>query len=152
MSIVADLLTPATTAGLPPAWRGDFTVERARAWVDAREADSTPLLVTVEASREPIGLVVLAAVPADDAAPTEGTLDLRVGYVIDETWWGRGIATELVAGLVERARRDPDIVSVTGGVDPDNAASIRVLERSGFQLVDQDNGTLTYRVDVARDE
>ena len=77
--------------------------------------------------------------------------DLRIGYVIKQTWWGRGVATELVAGLVDRARRDPDIVSVTGGVDPGNGASIRVLERSGFHLVDHDDGSMTYRVDIDND-
>ncbi len=145
-SIVASLLTPATTAGLPPAWHGEFTVERARAWIEEREAHSTTLLVTDKPNHEPIGLVILTAVP-----PNGARADLRVGYVIKETWWGRGIATELVAGLVDRARRDPGIVSVTGGADPSNGASIRVLERSGFHVVDRDGGSMTYRVDVDND-
>jgi RimJ/RimL family protein N-acetyltransferase len=150
-SIVAGLLTPATTVGLPPAWQGDFTAERARAWIEEREADSTTLLVTDEPTREPIGLVILAAVPTDDTAHADVGVDLRIGYVIGEAWWGRGIATELVAGLVDRARSHPDVVSVTGGVDPGNGASIRVLERAGFHLVDRDNGSMTYRVDVGNE-
>lgn len=153
-SIVAAMLTPATTVALPAAWHGDFTVERARAWIEDREADSTALLVTDTASREPIGLAILATVPAGDTVPADesdpdtGPLDLRIGYVIDEAWWGRGIATELVKGLVDRARSVPDIVSVTGGIDPEHGASIRVLERSGFRLVDHGNESSTYRVDV----
>lgn len=149
-SVVAGLLTPATTVALPPAWHGDFTVERARAWIEQREADSTTLLVTDTATREPIGLAILATVPADDTPLDDGPVDLRIGYLIDEAWWGRGIATELVAGLVDRARNDPGIVSVTGGVDPEHDASIRVLERCGFHLVDHDDESLTYRVDVGR--
>ncbi len=159
-AIVADLLTPATTAALPSDWQGDFDVERAQAWIEQREADSTILLVSDTESSEPIGLVILASVPtgdtepADDASPVEDAaladdrVDLRIGYVIDEAWWGRGIATELVAGLVDRARTDPDIVSVTAGVDPGHGASIRVLERTGFRLVDHDDESSTYRVDV----
>lgn len=150
-STVADLLTPATTVGLPPTWHGEFTDERARAWIEEREADSTTLLVTDKASREPIGLLILAAVPADGTLPADDATDLRIGYLINETWWGRGIATELVAELVDRARSDPDIVSVTGGVDPSNGASIRVLEHSGFHLVGHDNGSMTYCVDVGNE-
>lgn len=148
-STVAHLLTPRTTAALPPAWHGEFTTERATAWIEEQEVDSTTLLVTETSSRQPIGLVILAAVPAEGA-----DVDLRVGYVIEETWWGRGIATELLAGLVDWARRQPAISSLTGGVDPSNVASIRVLERSGFQLVDADGegGSILYRVDVANED
>lgn len=144
VTVVADLLTPATTSGLPPSWQGEFTVERARGWIKEREADSTTLLVSDAASGEPVGLVILASAGAGDAG------DLRVGYLIAETWWGRGVATEVVAGLVERARTQPDIVSMSAGVDAGNRASIRVLERSGFQLVDQD-GSMTYSIDVGND-
>ncbi|MEZ5410174.1 MAG: GNAT family N-acetyltransferase [Acidimicrobiales bacterium] len=139
-SVVAGVLTPTTTVALPAAWRGAFTIQRARAWIEDREADSTALLVTDRANRAPIGLAILAALPAGDTVPTDasdpdtGPLDLRIGYMIYEAWWGRGIATELVKGLVDRARSVPDIVSVTGGVDQRHEASIRVLERSGFRL------------------
>ncbi|MEZ5225104.1 MAG: GNAT family N-acetyltransferase [Acidimicrobiales bacterium] len=153
-SVVAGMLTPAATVALPPAWHGVFTIERARAWIEDREADSTALLVTDRANRSPIGLAILAALPAGDTVPADtgdpdtGPFDLRIGYVIDEAWWGRGIATELVEGLVDLARSIPDIVSVTGGVDQKHEASIRVLERSGFRLVDHDDESSTYRVDV----
>jgi SAM-dependent methyltransferase len=153
-SVVAGVLTPATTVALPAAWRGAFTIQRARAWIEDREADSTALLVTDRTSRAPIGLAILAALPAGDTVPTDtsdpdtGPLDLRIGYIIDEAWWSRGIATELVKGLVDRARSIPDIVSVTGGVDQKHEASIRVLERSGFRLVDHDDESSTYRVDI----
>lgn len=147
VSIVAELLTPRTTVGLPPAWHGEFSAERAKAWIEERATDSTTLLVTEKSSHQPIGLVILAALLPDDV-----DVDLRVGYVITDTWWGRGIATELVAGLVDWGRRQPAIASMTAGVDPGNAASVRVLERSGFRHVapdgDGDGEPMVFRVDV----
>jgi RimJ/RimL family protein N-acetyltransferase len=144
--MVADLLTPHTTKLLPGAWHGEFTVERARTWIEEREADSTTLLVTEKTTSQPVGLVILAVVPQESGAG-----DLRIGYLVSETRQGLGIGTELLAGLVERARGVPAIGTLTGGVDPGNAASIRVLERAGFYRVDdqdRDGDQLLFRLDV----
>lgn len=143
---VADLLTPCTTRLLPEAWHGEFTVDRAREWIALREADSTTLLVTDKTTSQSVGLVILAGVPLDD-----GETDVRIGYVVSETRQGQGIGTELLAGLVERARHQPAIATLTGGVDSSNAASIRVLERAGFHRIDErdsDEGQLIFRLDV----
>lgn len=57
----------------------------------------------------------------------------EIGYMLNRAVWGRGIATEAVAALVdllfaEGQRR------VFADTDPDNIASIRVVERLGFTL------------------
>lgn len=143
---VADLLTSHTTKLLPEAWRGEFTVERAREWIAQREADSTTLLTTDKSTSQSVGLVILAGFPRDDRET-----DLRIGYLVSETRQGQGIGTELLAGLVEWARDQPAIATLTGGVDSGNAASIRVLERAGFHRIDEhddDEGQLLFRLDV----
>ena len=59
-----------------------------------------------------------------------GVADL--GYAIRPDCWNRGLATEAVAALLRAARRPLGIVEVWATVDPDNAASCRVLEKLGF--------------------
>lgn len=78
-------------------------------------------------------------------------VDLRLGYVIAESSWGKGIATELVAGLVEWAVASTGIVSISGGVAPGNLASARVLGKAGFSPVEHDGDSpeeQIYRIEV----
>ncbi|HEY7608434.1 MAG TPA: GNAT family N-acetyltransferase [Alphaproteobacteria bacterium] len=54
------------------------------------------------------------------------------GYAIRPEAWNRGYATEAVAALLGAARRPLGLVQVWATVDPENAASCRVLEKLGF--------------------
>lgn len=104
------------------------------------------LLVIESAATEPVGLLVLAQV--SDTGPG---IDLRIGYLLAEHTWGRGLATELVAGLVDWARAQPEIRTVTGGVDTENRASVRILEKCGFELIGRGGpGASTYRLEIPR--
>ena len=136
VDVVCDLLTADTTAELPEPWRGAYDVERAERWVVERDGESPTLLAS--ADDHIIGLLVLF----------EADRDLRLGYVIGPERSGNGYATELVGGLVEWARSNAGIATVTGGVSTSNPASARVLERNGFQLLDQ-GAEMTYRLDVS---
>lgn len=140
---VAAMLTERTTGGLPEPWRGTFTAERARAWIAERDAESPTLLVTERASGRHLGLVILAEVPVD-----ESMLDVRLGYVVAEDAWGRGVASEVVSGLVAWARSEPRIRTLTGGVELTNRASIRVLEKHGFEQLGTDGDSATYRLEI----
>lgn len=46
--------------------------------------------------------------------------------------WGQGLAAEAVGAAVDHAFGTHDIDPLTADVDPENAASIRLLERLGF--------------------
>ena len=76
------------------------------------------------ASGAPLGLVLLFE---------QAENELRLGYMLAESSWGQGVASELIGGLVEWGERS-GIRSITGGVAFDNPASSRVLEKSGFCL------------------
>jgi ribosomal-protein-alanine N-acetyltransferase len=141
--VVAELLTDRTTVALPESWQGNYTVERARAWIAERDAESPTLLVMEAASARPVGLVVLAEVPLD-----ESMVDVRIGYVIAEASWGQGFATELLSGLIDWMRTEPSVRTLTGGVDLTNQASIRVMENNGFQRIADDEGNATYQLDI----
>ncbi len=68
------------------------------------------------------------------SGPTQGVasgavasvLGVRLGYLLAERGWGRGMASELVAGFVGWCREN-GVVSISGGVAIDNPASARVL-------------------------
>lgn len=142
--VVSEMLTESTTRALPVTWHGDFSVERAAAWIGERDRESPTLLAIDRESGQPVGLVILFEVPIDAS-----TIDLRIGYVFAEAASGRGLATELVAGLADWARAQNSIHTLTGGVAMTNLASAHVLIKNGFERTgDTDEGEEIYRLDV----
>lgn len=145
---VAAILSPTTTRALPPAWQGEYTSERARRWIVERDGESPTLLVVDRYSGEPVGLMILY----EDSNEHDAQVQLRIGYVIRESSWGSGIASELVSGLVDWARSQPPIGSIIAGVESQNAASARLLTKSGFRPINRDlaGETETYTLDLSR--
>lgn len=58
----------------------------------------------------------------------------EIGYGIAENCQKRGYASEAVGAVVDRALKQNEINCVTAEVEKENIASIRVLEKSGFEL------------------
>jgi len=58
-----------------------------------------------------------------------------LGYSIDTAHMGRGIATEAVTEAMRFAFVDIDLKRIEAGVLPENAASIRVLQKCGLSRV-----------------
>ncbi|BDQ35137.1 GNAT family N-acetyltransferase [Pseudodesulfovibrio portus] len=56
-----------------------------------------------------------------------------VGYWLGVDWWGRGIASEILAALVDYMREETDIEQLTATCFGWNPASRRVLEKAGFR-------------------
>ena len=121
--VVKNILTPKVTQSLPPAWQGNYTSERASSWIEERDDEATTLLVIEKSTRTAIGFIILFNC-------TDGR-DIRLGYLLAEIAWGKGLASELIGGFVEWCKKNA-ISSVTGGVESDNNASKRVLEKNGF--------------------
>lgn len=65
-------------------------------------------------------------------APT--TLDVpELGFMIVRKFWGQGLTAEVCKGLLSFADRDLKIARVAAVTDPENAASMRVLQKVGFR-------------------
>jgi RimJ/RimL family protein N-acetyltransferase len=75
----------------------------------------------------PVGLVILLDEDQEDEDKTE----VRLGYLLAESVWGRGLASELIHGFIEWCRT-AGITSIVGGVERDNVPSMRVLKKNGF--------------------
>ncbi len=56
-----------------------------------------------------------------------------VGYELHRSSWGQGYATEALAAVVEFAHQRLGLHRVEASVVPENAASLRVLQKAGFQ-------------------
>jgi RimJ/RimL family protein N-acetyltransferase len=68
------------------------------------------------------------------ARPEEGGEEILYGF--DRGYWGRGLGTELLAGLMRWARDVLRLTELRATVHRDNAASVAMLERAGFALAD----------------
>ncbi|PWE28007.1 hypothetical protein C4N9_14260 [Pararhodobacter marinus] len=140
-----DILTPAVLAHLPESFRPDPGKGSASRWIDARAAESDVLTIHAQRDGRLVGLVILAAGP-NDAAPAV----LHLGYLFAQPVWGQGAASEVLGGLLASLRgRAP--ISLLGGVDRDNPASARVLQKAGFQRDPELSGPRgeMYRLDLA---
>jgi RimJ/RimL family protein N-acetyltransferase len=86
--------------------------------------------------------------PRRDALARPG--DLELVYLLGREQWGRGLATELAAAVVAHGLRESPSARVCATVAPENAASVRVLEKLGMAFVEEfeDEGgrTLVYAV------
>jgi RimJ/RimL family protein N-acetyltransferase len=60
-----------------------------------------------------------------------GREEVEVGYALTAGRWGRGLATEMAAGLISHAER-VGLVDVVAYTEPSNHASRRVMEKAGF--------------------
>jgi len=109
-------------------------VKRVRAWMEERDNEGTTLLVVEKSTGQAIGLMILFGTDTDSIP---GGIEVRIGYLSSEPAWGQGYATELIRGSVGWCRGYTKIRSLVGDVERSNAASARVLEKSGFQSVQE---------------
>ena len=96
------------------------TLEQTRAWLDAMIAHGpdNPDFV-VELDGQVIGKAGFYELP-------------EVGYILHPDVWGQGLASEAVGAAIDHVFATRDFAALTADVDPENAASIRLLERLGF--------------------
>jgi len=62
----------------------------------------------------------------------EGDVAVEVAYALMPAYWGKGLATELARASVAIAQEFLDIDELLALTLPDNLASQRVMEKSGF--------------------
>ena len=63
--------------------------------------------------------------------------EIEIGYRVLEEQWGKGIATEVAAGLIRFALKNLNASNVIAFVNVNNYASIRVLEKAGMMNVER---------------
>ncbi len=77
--------------------------------------------------------------------PPDATGMVEIGYSIADDWRGQGLATELVAGLVQQAAATGMVRQLVAHTQPENLASQHVLLRNDFTSAGTDvNGQLRF--------
>lgn len=56
----------------------------------------------------------------------------EIGYILHPDHWGQGLAHEATSAAIGHVFATGDLDELTADVDPENLASIRLLERLGF--------------------
>jgi RimJ/RimL family protein N-acetyltransferase len=92
----------------------------------ARTLEGLGLLVEHAESGKILGVVGLAFRPKDDAA--------EIFYWLSPTAWGQGFASEAVSKLIDLSFGPMRLHRLSARVISFNSASVRVLERAGFEL------------------
>jgi RimJ/RimL family protein N-acetyltransferase len=86
--------------------------------------------------------------------PRRGAGDFEIVYILGKTHWGRGYATEVARLLIGYGFDKLHLDRVSATVDPDNIASVHVLEKLGFhplgEETDETGTVLVYAVDNPR--
>jgi len=114
--------------------RGVRTMDEARDYIETRIVSSYRnhgfgmWVVTPKDEGEPAGLCGLVR---RDVLP-----HVDLGYAFLECCWGRGYAQEAATAVLAHARGPLALATVAAIVNPDNAASRRVLEKVGFSFID----------------
>lgn len=124
---LSGILTRPVLQHLPPPLHLDDP-DGVSSWIDARAEESEVLLIEWKDGGKLVGLMILASDPDVAEMPT-----IHIGYLLAETHWGQGLATELMQGFVSAVKNDGPL-RLVGGVDKGNPASARVLQKAGFVL------------------
>lgn len=60
--------------------------------------------------------------------------DVDIDYAFPQQYWGQGYAYEAASAVLAHAKNDIGLTRIVATVRPDNAASIRLLEKLGLRF------------------
>ncbi len=83
-------------------------------------------LASLRAEGTPIGMCGLVK--------RDGLADVDVGFALRSSYWSRGYAVEAAKAVLEYGRRTLHLGRIVAIVNPDNLASIAVLEKIGLEF------------------
>jgi len=143
---IVEVLTPKVVKALPGDWQGIKTVEQASNWLQQRLNESRVLAISIRLSGEVIGFIFI-----HENEGVERFISINIGYVIGEPYWKKGYASEALSALVSYYKSLSKAYTILAGVEVGNNASIRVLEKCGFELTKSEiapNGNLFYKKNI----
>jgi RimJ/RimL family protein N-acetyltransferase len=75
---------------------------------------------------------------------------IEIGYGTYDEFQGRGYMTEVVGGIIEWAKTQPMVRSVTAATDKTNVASFKVLQKNNFQKAGETDTLYNWQLDLLR--
>ncbi|WP_160175099.1 GNAT family N-acetyltransferase [Photobacterium sanctipauli] len=122
-SEITTMFTEPVSRYLPPSCQQLHTAEAVDHWLD--EMEKTGAVLRLVLQNQPVGYLFVFPEPNQC---------YRVGYVLAEACWGKGLATEAMQGLITYLRNNDQGASFIAGVEADNKGSVNVLVKLGFSF------------------
>ncbi|AJR06763.1 N-acetyltransferase [Photobacterium gaetbulicola] len=118
---IMTMFTEPVSRHLPPSCQNFRTAEDVANWLEGMARTGSVLRLTLQ--QQAVGYLFVFPEPEDC---------YRLGYVLDEAQWGKGLATEAMLGLVNYLSAYEHAACFIAGVEPDNTGSVNVLKKLGF--------------------
>jgi ribosomal-protein-alanine N-acetyltransferase len=113
----------------------EWSEERIRESIELFERRGVGIwLVHHKTSHELVGFCGFLEIPATHPDP-------QLVYAMFERFSGRGFATEMARTVIAEARSQPGFEEIVAGVDEINGASLRILEKLGFERFETKPGS-----------
>ena len=126
-SIVKFANNPKIAENMRDGFPHPYTLTDAERFITMATTTTSALLLAIEVNGEAAGGIGVTPL----ANEYRKTAD--IGYWLAEPYWGKGIVTAAVKALIPIAFEHFDIVRIQAGVYSTNPASMRVLEKAGFE-------------------
>lgn len=125
------LLSPAVVQSLPPDFHGITSIAKAATWLLKITREAQLFTVRLSQNNELLGFVFLHH---------HGDTG-HMGYLLGETHWGKGYASECLGGFIQWCQGEKAVSVLIGGVEKNNLASRRLLEKLGFKSTTDEHNT-----------
>lgn len=103
-----------------------YTLKDAEAWLEMQIAQSPVTNFAIEVEGLAVGGIGL--IPGKDVS----RVSAEMGYWLGENYWGQGIISEAVLGIVNYGFETLNFSRIFAEVFASNAGSMKVLEKNGF--------------------
>lgn len=130
-----ELLTPHVVEDLPSYFQDVNTLSDAQLWIE-KMLDDGLLLVVHHSDTNLICGFLFVHVEQDNEA--------YIGYLLGESYWGQGLATELLTGFIDLCIKSQVWRKLIGGVAISNKASIHLLSKLGFIQQPEINNSVVF--------
>lgn len=69
---------------------------------------------------------------------------VQIGYNLKKSYWGRGIMTNVLNSIIDYLKSNSSIEILEASINIENIASIKLVEKLGFELNSKDNDKLVF--------
>lgn len=114
--------------GPSAGWRPHQSIEETARILRMFMNENEVWAITLKAKDEIIGTIGLHVRNFENALANQK----EIGYVLDDTYWGKGLMVEAVSSVLKYAFLDVELDKVLCGHALDNIQSKRVIEKAGF--------------------
>ncbi|HOY31150.1 MAG TPA: GNAT family N-acetyltransferase [Bacteroidales bacterium] len=74
--------------------------------------------------------------------------EVEIGYGIDIEYRNMGYMTETISGVIQWAKKNKKVKSITAETESTNIPSIKVLDKNGFEVNQRNSNTVQMRLEL----